>query len=135
MNLFELWMCRNIYIKYVKGKKPKEVNLEGKVYIVTGSNTGIGFETALSLVRMNGTVILACRAVAKANEARDIILSATGCAPSKVIVIKLDLCGFDSVKKFVKVTFLFTIPFKGVIRFTRKSSYRNFEHYRCLYMG
>lgn len=92
-----------IYRKYVCGRKPKTVDLTGKVYIVTGSNTGIGFETTIALVNMGATVVMACRSVDRANEARTKILEKTGVAPSKVIVIKLDLCGFDSVKKFVKV--------------------------------
>jgi NAD(P)-dependent dehydrogenase (short-subunit alcohol dehydrogenase family) len=39
------------------------VDVSGKVYIVTGSNCGIGLETARQLVEMGGTVILACRYV------------------------------------------------------------------------
>lgn len=49
------------YAKYVSGHRPKAVDVTGKVYIVTGSNTGIGFQTALSILTMGGTVILACR--------------------------------------------------------------------------
>ncbi len=39
------------------------MDVSGKVYIVTGSNCGIGLETARQLVEMGGTVILACRYV------------------------------------------------------------------------
>lgn len=89
----------------MKGKTFNPIDLNGKVFIVTGSNTGIGFETAKSLIQMNGIVIMACRSIDKANEARDQILKETGCSTSKLIVLKLDLCNFDSVRNFVKVRF------------------------------
>lgn len=91
------------------------MNLDGKVYIITGANTGIGFETAKELVRMGATVIMACRDTNRANKARDDIIALTKCAPSKVLVIKLDLCGFDSVKKFVKEFRSKGLPLHGLI--------------------
>ena len=104
-----------LYRRYVSGKKYRTVNLEGKVYIVTGSNTGIGFETAKQLVEMGATVILACRTPDKAREAKDLILSQTKCPVTRVIVIKLDLCGFDSVRKFVKEFRALGLPLNGLI--------------------
>lgn len=53
---------------------------------------------------MGATVVLACRSIEKAKEAKDSIVAATNCSETKVLVIKLDLCGFDSVRKFVKVS-------------------------------
>jgi NAD(P)-dependent dehydrogenase (short-subunit alcohol dehydrogenase family) len=104
-----------LYRRYVSGKKYQTVSLEGKVYIITGSNTGIGFETAKQLVEMGATVILACRTPDKAREARDLILSQTKCPVTRVIVIKLDLCGFDSVRKFVKEFRALGLPLNGLI--------------------
>jgi len=52
---------------------------------------------------MNGTVVMGCRSQASAEEARLQILKLTNCAPSKVLVLKLDLCSVDSVRQFVKV--------------------------------
>ena len=46
---------------------------------------------------------MGCRSQASAEEARQRILKLTNCAPSKVLVLKLDLCSVDSVRQFVKV--------------------------------
>jgi NAD(P)-dependent dehydrogenase (short-subunit alcohol dehydrogenase family) len=54
------------------------------------------------LVCMNATVVMACRSMDKASQAKKELEALTGCAPSKLIVLKLDLCGFDSVRKFIK---------------------------------
>lgn len=80
------------------------IDLSGKVYIVTGSNTGIGFETVKGLVQMGATVVMACRSTDKALEARTKILMKTKCPASKLIVLQLDLCSFASVRKFVQVS-------------------------------
>ena len=44
-------------------------DLTGKVAIVTGANTGIGYEMARALARKRATVILACRNRDKGEEA------------------------------------------------------------------
>uniref|UniRef100_A0A8C5W1L6 WW domain-containing oxidoreductase n=1 Tax=Microcebus murinus TaxID=30608 RepID=A0A8C5W1L6_MICMU len=46
----------------------------GKVVVVTGANSGIGFETAKSFALHGAHVILACRNMARANEAVSRIL-------------------------------------------------------------
>lgn len=43
--------------------------LKDQIYIVTGANTGLGFETTKALLRRNATVIMACRDTRKAEEA------------------------------------------------------------------
>ncbi|XP_063956598.1 retinol dehydrogenase 12-like [Lytechinus pictus] len=48
-----------------------EVDLRGRVAIVTGANAGIGYETAKSLAQMGARVIMACRSEMKALEAID----------------------------------------------------------------
>lgn len=45
------------------------VQLYGKIAIVTGANSGIGFEIAKELARRHAMVILACRDIDKAKEA------------------------------------------------------------------
>lgn len=115
MFVFEILVMFKVHNFYVVGRKFKSVKLDGKVFIVTGSNTGIGFETAKELVIMGATVILACRSLDRANVARQSILSTFECAPSKVIVLKLDLCGFDSVKKFIKEFLKLGLPLHCLI--------------------
>lgn len=49
------------YKTQVYGRGFERVNLAGKVFIVTGANTGIGFQTARHLLSMGATVVMACR--------------------------------------------------------------------------
>lgn len=43
--------------------------LQGIIFIVTGANTGLGFETAKALVARNATVIMGCRSLERADAA------------------------------------------------------------------
>jgi len=99
---FSYRLVSHSYTKYVAGKTYKPVNCTGRVYIITGCNTGIGYETAKAIVKMGGTVVMACRTVSKAKEARENLLKETNAASSKLIVLQLDLCDFDSVRNFAK---------------------------------
>ena len=45
-----------------------EVDLQGKVAVVTGGNTGIGYETAKALTRMGARTIVACRSQERAQQ-------------------------------------------------------------------
>ncbi len=47
-----------------------DVDLSGKVAVVTGGNAGIGFETTKALARMGAHTILACRSEEKAKAVR-----------------------------------------------------------------
>jgi len=73
-------------------------NQKGRVVIVTGSNIGLGYETALELAKKEATVIMACRNMDKANAAKGKILEAVPNAD--LDVMKLDLGDLASVKQF-----------------------------------
>lgn len=73
-------------------------DLTGKVAIVTGANSGIGFETAKTLAAKGAEVILACRNLEKANLAVKEIHSMVRNA--KLEIIHLDLANLASIQKF-----------------------------------
>ena len=71
---------------------------KGRVAIVTGSSSGIGFETARVLANKNATVILAMRNLEKGNTAVNQITSAYQNADARVM--QLDLANLESVRHF-----------------------------------
>ena len=70
----------------------------GRIVLVTGANTGIGYETALAFARRNAAVVMACRSLEKGAEARDRILSQA--TEADVQLMQLDLGSLISVRKF-----------------------------------
>ncbi|XP_066205586.1 WW domain-containing oxidoreductase isoform X3 [Saccopteryx leptura] len=72
----------------------------GKVVVVTGANSGIGFETAKSFALHGAHVILACRNMTRANEAVTRILGEWHKA--KVEAMTLDLALLRSVQHFAQ---------------------------------
>lgn len=72
--------------------------LDGKKIVVTGANSGIGFEATKKFAMNGAEVIMACRDLDKAGEAREEILEEIGDADIKVS--KLDLADLSSVKDF-----------------------------------
>lgn len=75
-----------------------------KVAIVTGSNTGIGLETAQALVERGYEVVLACRSRDKAQTAIKRIRSKTPNAAGKAVFhVPLDLSSIQSVNAFSKI--------------------------------
>lgn len=74
---------------------------EGQVIIVTGSNTGLGFEAVKHLIRLGASkVILAVRTIKKGEKAVEDVIASTKCTPSRLEVWPLDLSNFSSVKAF-----------------------------------
>jgi NAD(P)-dependent dehydrogenase (short-subunit alcohol dehydrogenase family) len=94
--------------KYVTSKQyalPTEIwttedmpDLTGKVIIVTGANSGIGYEAAKEFARKGAQTILACRSMEKAQAAFDQIQTEIPDAPAEIMM--LDLASLESVRKF-----------------------------------
>jgi len=70
----------------------------GRIAIVTGANSGIGYETARVLAQKGARVIMACRSMGKANKAAIQIRAENPIG--KVEVMQLDLADLDSIHSF-----------------------------------
>jgi NAD(P)-dependent dehydrogenase (short-subunit alcohol dehydrogenase family) len=72
-------------------------DLDGKSYLITGANTGIGRETARALANRGATVFIATRSEAKTKPVIDAIAAETG-DPDKLRWLQLDLGDLASVR-------------------------------------
>jgi NAD(P)-dependent dehydrogenase (short-subunit alcohol dehydrogenase family) len=71
-------------------------SLAGRTAVVTGSNGGLGYETARVLARRGAHVVMAARSPERAAEARDRILRESPGASLEVVA--LDLASLDAVR-------------------------------------
>ena len=71
-------------------------NLNGRVYIVTGANSGTGLATSEQLLRQGAHVVGACRRVNAGEEA----FAGFTRLPGSAEIMKLDLASLDSVRQF-----------------------------------
>ncbi|XP_018655465.1 putative short chain dehydrogenase [Schistosoma mansoni] len=98
--------------------------LDGKLAIVTGSNTGIGLVTASELARRGARVIMACRNLRKAEDAKrrllekygannpqsvnidvaceQVISSLSPINSDQLIIEQLDLASLQSIREFAR---------------------------------
>jgi NAD(P)-dependent dehydrogenase (short-subunit alcohol dehydrogenase family) len=75
-------------------------DLSGAVAVVTGANSGLGFETALELARHGAKVVLSCRDLGRGEDAAGKIRAE---APrAKTEVTQLDLADLSSVRAFAE---------------------------------
>lgn len=73
-----------------------------RTVLITGCNSGIGFEAARILARKGDKLILACRTQEKAEEAARRLLAETSTAT--LIPAECDLTSLESIRKFVATT-------------------------------
>ncbi|MGB8705664.1 MAG: oxidoreductase [Gillisia sp.] len=73
-------------------------DLPGRVAIVTGANAGLGFQTALGLVRKKVKVIMACRDVQKAQAAKNDLLKDV--PEAELEILQINLSDLGSVNNF-----------------------------------
>ncbi|GAB2683703.1 oxidoreductase [Nocardia thraciensis] len=77
---------------------PSEIpDLTGRTFVITGANGGIGKHTSRVIAGKGGTVVMACRNTAKAQEIADRI-------DGDVRVAALDLADLASVREFAEQT-------------------------------
>lgn len=73
---------------------------KGKIAVITGANTGLGYETTLALAKKEMKVVMACRNFEKATNAKNSILKQVSHAQLEIIL--LDLSDLKSVRKFAE---------------------------------
>jgi NAD(P)-dependent dehydrogenase (short-subunit alcohol dehydrogenase family) len=73
-------------------------DLSGRVYIVTGANSGSGFATTKQLAEQGATVVGACRRVDAGREA----FSDLGSIRGSIEIMELDLASLASVRHFAE---------------------------------
>lgn len=99
LSIVSLLICVRIYLVYWVWKKTDSKKcLKGKTIVITGSNSGIGKETAQEMVRRGARVLMACRDQQKAYNA---IKQINSQKLDGIMVYKhIDLSSFDSIKQF-----------------------------------
>jgi NAD(P)-dependent dehydrogenase (short-subunit alcohol dehydrogenase family) len=76
-------------------------DLSGKIVLITGANSGIGFEAAGELARKGAHIIMACRNIGKANAAKNEMMNEI--PRSKPEIIHMDLADLKSVHLFADI--------------------------------
>ncbi|CAF1472515.1 unnamed protein product [Rotaria sordida] len=91
----KLWVNRKFY--------PSMQLMQGKTVVITGGNTGIGYETAKDLLRRGARVIIACRNMDKGRQAIRQLRWETECEEKSIRLMECDLCSFESIHNFAKL--------------------------------
>ena len=79
-------------------EKNFNANLENKTILITGANSGIGFEVAKYCALFKAKVIMAVRNIKRGENAKNKILELY--PDANICLMQLDLASFDSIKKF-----------------------------------
>ncbi|KAL4461058.1 hypothetical protein ABPG74_016530 [Tetrahymena malaccensis] len=95
--LFAIILLRKIS-KNVKNNVTRD--LTGQIIVITGANSGIGFETAKNCVQHGAKVVLACRDEITAQRS---CLQLNSIKNNSTEFIKLDLSDSDSIRQFANI--------------------------------
>lgn len=70
---------------------------EGKIFLITGANSGLGYETSKFLLERGATVIMCCKNLLKGKKAKKDLLKFN--FPGKIELVELDLSDLKNVGK------------------------------------
>jgi NAD(P)-dependent dehydrogenase (short-subunit alcohol dehydrogenase family) len=91
-----MWPRRSQFLEEIM-----QYNLQDKIVIITGGNSGIGKAAAIQLAKLGATVVLACRSKERGAHAFDEVRYAA--KSSKVEMMQVDLSSQTSIREFVDV--------------------------------
>ncbi len=80
--------------------KLKSDDSKMKNVVITGANSGIGFQSALHFAKKGDRVIMACRSLDKAEKAQADILAQV--PDAQIVIIRLDVSSLASVREFAE---------------------------------
>lgn len=85
-------------MKYTKYIDEHIKSLDGKIIVITGANSGIGFTLAKQILYKGGHVVMACRSLDRANKAKESLLEEF--PNGKVDILQYDQSSLTSIKEF-----------------------------------
>lgn len=91
------------------------INLKGKRFLITGASSGIGLETARSLVSHGASVVGAVKDLAKAEPATASVRDAASQGGGSLELINLDLASLQSVRACANKLLADGQPFDAII--------------------
>lgn len=91
------------------------VDLRGKRFLITGASSGIGLETARSLVSLGASVVGAVRDLVRAGQATESVRDAATRGGGSVELIELDLASLQSVRACAAELLADGQPFDAII--------------------
>jgi NAD(P)-dependent dehydrogenase (short-subunit alcohol dehydrogenase family) len=93
---------RHGFIRHSRSFAPGDLDadLTGRVCLVTGANSGIGFETSLALASRGATVWMVCRDRRRGEQAVERVRATTGSADVHLAI--LDISDLGAVRRFVR---------------------------------
>jgi len=74
----------------------------GRTVVVTGANSGLGYEGSKAFVEHGADVVMACRSLERGREAAEEISDAVSVGEGSLTVMELDLADLDSVASFAE---------------------------------
>lgn len=76
-------------------------DLTGKTIVVTGGNSGLGYESVKAFAQKGAKVVMACRSMEKGEKAKAEIVKEQ--PKGEIIVLVLDLADLESVRTFAEI--------------------------------
>uniref|UniRef100_A0A914RZL2 Uncharacterized protein n=2 Tax=Parascaris TaxID=6254 RepID=A0A914RZL2_PAREQ len=93
-----IWILIRLWYKLTSGQCAFEESLKGKVFLVTGCTSGIGYETAKELYGHDATVVMLIRNVKKGLECMQLIRTIYPCSNGEIRIVPVDLSSLKNVR-------------------------------------